>query len=115
MIYPNQVTTINEKHIHTQVRDYFKVTAVHGRSDSMVVLHWLKGNGTYRQFVQNWIDHINSKAQSQWHYVSTNENPADIDWKGCNVDKLPKKWVEGPIWLESKEEWPMQMDKEPTK
>ena len=31
----------------------FKVTTVHGWSDSMVVLHWLKGNGTYKQFVQN--------------------------------------------------------------
>ena len=31
----------------------FKVTAVHGWSDSMVVLHWLKGNGTYKQFVQH--------------------------------------------------------------
>ena len=31
----------------------FKVTAVHGWSDSMVVIQWLKGNGTYKQFVQN--------------------------------------------------------------
>ena len=41
-----------------------KVTAVHGWSDSMVVLHWFKGNGTYKQFVQNRIDYINSKAQN---------------------------------------------------
>ena len=93
----------------------FKVTAVHGWSDSMVVLHWLKGNGTYKQFVQNRIDHINSKAQIQWHYVSTDENPAYIGSRGCNVDKLPKKWLEGPTWLQSKEEWPMQKDIEPTK
>ena len=30
-----------------------KVTAVHGWSDSMVVIYWLKRNGTYKQFVQN--------------------------------------------------------------
>ena len=30
-----------------------KVKAVHGWSDSMVVLHWLKRNGTYKQFVQD--------------------------------------------------------------
>ena len=41
-----------------------KVTAVHGWSDSMVVLHCFKGNDTYKQFVQNQIDHINSKAQN---------------------------------------------------
>ena len=71
----------------------FKVTAVHGWSDSMVVLHWLKGNGTYKQFVQNRIDHINSKVQIQWHYISADENPGDIGSRGCSVDKLPKKWL----------------------
>ena len=47
-----------------------KVTAVHGWNNSIVVLYWLKGSGTYEQFVQNRIDHINSKAQIQWHYIS---------------------------------------------
>ena len=93
----------------------FKVTAVHRWSDSMVVLHCHKGNGTYEQFVQNRIDHINSKAKIQWHYVSTDENPADFGSRGCNVDKLPRKWLEGPTWLQSKEEWPIQKDIEPTK
>ena len=37
----------------------FKVPAVHGWSDSMLVLHWTKGNGTYKQLVRNRIDHIN--------------------------------------------------------
>ena len=53
----------------------------------MVILHWLRGNGTYKQFAQNRIDHISSKVQIQWHYVSTDENPADIGSRGCNVDK----------------------------
>ena len=44
----------------------FKVIAVHGWGDSIVVLHWHKGNGTYKQFVQNLLDLINSKAQTQW-------------------------------------------------
>ena len=67
-----QVKTDKEKHIHNQIRAYrrsaenitnslqrFKVPAVHGWSDSMLVLHWIKGNGTYKQFVRNRIDHIN--------------------------------------------------------
>ena len=77
-----------------------KVTTVHGWSDSIVVLQWPKGNGTYK-FVHNRTDNINSKAQIQWHYVSTDENPADIGSTRCNVDKLPKKWLEGPTWLVS--------------
>ena len=81
----------------------------------MVVLPWLKGNGTCKQFVENRIDHINSKAQIQWHYVSTDENPADIGSRGCNVNNLPKKWLEGPTWLQIKKEWLMQKDIEPTK
>ena len=81
----------------------------------MVVLYWLKGNGTYKQFVQNRIDYINSKAQTQWHYVSTDENPADIGSRECKSDKLPKKWLEGPTWLQNKEEWPKQNDIEPKK
>ena len=68
----------------------FKVTTGHGWSDSMVVLHWLKGNGTYKQFVQNC-------SWGSWGY---------------NVDKLPKKGLGGPI---CKEEWLMQKDIEPIK
>ena len=36
----------------------FKVPAVHGWSDSVLILHCTKGNGTYKQFVRNRIDHI---------------------------------------------------------
>ena len=68
----------------------FKVTTGHGWSDSMVVLHWFKGNGTYKQFVQNC-------SWGSWGY---------------NVDKLPKKGLGGPI---CKEEWLMQKDIEPIK
>ena len=67
---------------------HFNITTVHGWSDSMVVLHWLKGDSSYKQFVQNRIDHINSKLPIQWHYVSTNENPADTGSRGCNINKL---------------------------
>ena len=45
----------------------------------------------------------------------SDENPADIGLRGCDVDKLPKKWLEGPTWLQSKEEWPTQKDIGPTK
>ena len=41
--------------------------------------------------------------------------PVDIGSSGCNADKLPKKWLEGPTWLQSKEEWTKPKDIEPTK
>ena len=49
------------------------------------------------------MNHINTKAQIQWHYVSTDENPAGIGSTECTVDKLLKKWLEGPTWLQSEE------------
>ena len=88
----------------------FKVTALHGWSDSMVVLLWLKINGTYKQFVQNRVNHIKLKAQIQWHFVSTDENS-----RGCNVDKLPKRWLERTAWFQSKEKRQKKNDIEPTK
>ena len=94
---------------------HLKITAVHGWSDSTVVLHWLQGNGTYKQFVQNRLDHINSKPPIQWHYIGTDENPADIRSRGCNTNKLPKTWLEGPTWLQNKDNWPKQKEIVPTK
>ena len=94
---------------------HLKITAVHGWSDSTVVLRWLQGNGTYKQFVQNRLDHINSKPPIQWHYVSTDEHPADIESRGCNTNKLPKTWLEGPAWLQNKDNWSKQKEIVPTK
>ena len=92
----------------------FQVTAVHGWSDSMVVLHRLNYH-ICKQFVHNLIDYINSKAQIQWHYVGTDGNPAVIGSRASNADTLPKMWLEGLTRLQSKEKWPKQIDIEPTK
>lgn len=53
----------------------FKNIDVQGWSNSM---HWIKGNGMYRQFAQNRISHIHSKPPINWHDVSTDKKPADI-------------------------------------
>ena len=94
---------------------HLKITTVHGWSDSTVVLHWLQGNGTCAKFVQNRLDHINSKPPIQSHYVGTDENPADIGSRGCNTNKLPKTWLQGPTWLQNKDNWPKQKEIVPTK
>ena len=46
----------------TNLLQRFKIIAVFEWSDSIVVLHLLKENSTYKQFVQNQIDHKNSKV-----------------------------------------------------
>ena len=81
----------------------------------MVVLFWLKINGTYKQFVQDRVNHIKLKAQIQWHFVSTDENSEGNGSRGCNVDKLPIRWLERTTWFQSKEKRPKKNDIEPTK
>ena len=77
----------------------FKITVVHGWSDSMVVIHWTKWNGIYKQFVRNWMNHINSKPPINWNYVSLDKNPANIGSRGCNASNVSKTWLEEPALL----------------
>ena len=35
----------------------------HGLSDSTVVLRWLQGNGSYKQFIHNRVSYINLKSE----------------------------------------------------
>ena len=46
------------------------------------------------------------KSSDSGHYVSTDENPPD---------RLPKKLLEGPPWLQGKKEWRKQKDQSPQK
>ena len=77
----------------------FPINRVVGWSDSSVALHWIKGNGKYKQFVKNRVDKICSKENIAWRYISTTENPADIGSRGCAVNKLGELWWKGPKWL----------------
>ena len=84
----------------------FPINGVVGWSDSSVVLHWIKGNGKYMQFVKSHIDKICSKENITWRYISTAENPADIGSRRCTVHKLGEVWWKGPKWLPNYEHWP---------
>ena len=37
------------------------IKSVHGRSDSTVALHWIKGGGSYKYFVTNRVRKISPK------------------------------------------------------
>ena len=46
---------------------------VYGWLDSTVALHWILGNGLYRQFVANRVQKIKQHPQIQWRHVSTSD------------------------------------------
>lgn len=64
----------------------YPITSVHGWSDSTVALHWIKGGGSYKQFVTNRVCKISSKDFIEWRHVDKNQNPAGIGSRGCNTD-----------------------------
>ena len=78
--------------------DTVNVSSVHCWSDSTVALYWINGQGEYRQFVSNRVAKIKDHVRVQWHYVSSEENPADLGSRGSRcVDS--KLWRHGPDWL----------------
>ena len=70
--------------------------------DSTVALHWIRGEGNYKQFVQNRVREKNL----EWRYVPTHENPSDLGSRGGAVTQTNELWWNGPKWLSKPEEWP---------
>ena len=83
----------------------FPVQNTYGWLDSTVALHWLRGGGEQKQFVANRVQKIQSKANIIWRHVPTDCNPADVGSRGGEVKKN-QLWLEGPVWLKNKNEWP---------
>ena len=76
-----------------------------GWVDSTVALHWIKGNGQYKQFVANRVAKIQLHKEIHWRHVPTGENPADMASRGGQI-KQEMLWNKGSKWLMNKEEWP---------
>lgn len=78
-------------------------------TDSNTVLHWLKSSVKQEIFVENRLKEIRSTKNLICHYVSTEENPADIGSRGCTVKELKtsNKWWHGPSWLSNPKLWPI--------
>ena len=84
----------------------FPVEGVYDWLDSSVALHWIKGNGDYRQFVANRVKKIQQHSFIQWRYVRSDQNPANLGSRGGRADESAKLWWEGPAWLAEPESWP---------
>ena len=79
------------------------VRSVTGWTDSTVVLYWLKGQGSYNQFVRNRVNKILERDDITWQYNPTRDNPADLGSGGSLLTKVTEIWLKGPSWLQVKE------------
>ena len=86
--------------------DGFPVTGVTGWLDSTVALCWVKGQGQYKQFVQNRVRKIREKSFIEWRHVPTDQNPADIGSRAGMGSNDKRLWENGPVWLSDKTNWP---------
>jgi len=82
-------------------------------SDSTVVLSWISSESArWKTFVAHRIGEIHETTLiSQWHHVSTKDNPADIVSRGCCPSKIGELtlWWIGPLWLHKNEaDWPKE-------
>ena len=76
--------------------------------DSTTVLYWIKGLGTWTQFVRNRTRAIQEKGYLKWHHVPTSDNPSDQGSRGAEPRKLGELWFRGLIWLSNPDKWPQQ-------
>ncbi|XP_068143463.1 uncharacterized protein [Drosophila tropicalis] len=77
-------------------------------SDSKTVLKWLRMDPRkFQQFVMHRVGEILEFTNvSQWNWVPTNLNPADLATKTHNGNKH-ETWLHGPVYLlQDQHEWP---------
>ena len=82
-------------------------------SDSMDTLWWVRGRSrTFKTFVANRIGEIHRQSNpSQWQYVTTIDNPADVVSRGCSAASLVTHdlWWNGPTFLRrDPSTWPVE-------
>ena len=83
--------------------------------DSAVVLGWLKTSpGRLKTYVSHRVqDTVNRIPSSNWRYVNTLHNPADLISRGVAPGELLQNelWWKGPPWLsQSPAHWPRRPD-----
>lgn len=82
-------------------------------TDSKVVLGYIQNSKRkFLVFVANRVQQIlEYTTPSQWHYVNTSDNPADIASRGATVSKLvDSTWFDGPAFLWENDLSPMLMN-----
>ena len=74
----------------------------HFYTDSKIVLGYIHNEKwRFQVYVSNRVDRIRQLTHpSQWRYVSTDSNPADLATRGINVTEIESSlWMQGPSFL----------------
>ena len=79
--------------------------------DSQIALAWIANPpSTWTTFVANRVASIQQMTTTtQWRYVNTKDNPADVASRGCSPSALQHHtlWWTGPLWLQdAPANWP---------
>ncbi|XP_031639984.1 uncharacterized protein LOC116351968 [Contarinia nasturtii] len=81
-----------------KVKKSLKMESVvtHYWSDSEITLAWIRGEPSrWKTFVANRVSIVQQVTEkSQWHYVNTKANPADLASRGL----LPKQLIDNKLW-----------------
>ena len=56
----------------------------------------------------NIVDKIKDKNYITWKHVPTYENPADTGSRVVYGNQIPSVWLNGPTWLQNRDQWPLQ-------
>ncbi|EPB66635.1 Tas retrotransposon peptidase A16, partial [Ancylostoma ceylanicum] len=90
--------------VDTRVLAEFEDTSeIHFFSDSQIALHWIHSSRPLKQFVRNREKGISTK----FHYVASEDNPADCATRGISTDANGDIWWKGPSFLQDPpENWP---------
>ena len=86
-------------------------------TDSQIVLSYVRNQSLRTKlFVANRVSYIHQNTEvSQWHFVSSKNNAADVLSRGCLSRDLPSSWINGPEFLHFyKSEWAENDDNVPT-
>lgn len=92
-----------------QALTHFPVVNKVAWSDSTTALHWIKGDGTYKEFVRNRANKIRQRSEVTWRYINTSDNPIDIGSRGCHGNQLNESWNTGPVWMQHQKQWPVDI------
>ncbi|TWW77723.1 hypothetical protein D4764_12G0011130 [Takifugu flavidus] len=84
-------------------------------TDNTAVVKYLNSESTrFKTFVANRVTAILDHSQtSQWRYINTTLNPADVVSRGQTVEAFLKNqsWLSGPSFLlSSQDQWPKNPD-----
>uniref|UniRef100_A0A1I8NJ86 Integrase catalytic domain-containing protein n=1 Tax=Musca domestica TaxID=7370 RepID=A0A1I8NJ86_MUSDO len=80
---------------------------IYAWSDSTIVLSWINNRKNSNRFIRKKVSEISELPNTQWSYVPTKENPADLGSRGVLSIERDSIWWKGPTWLQkTSDEWP---------